>query len=999
MSRLTLLLLPALLFAAVAAAGEPETMVPTDDALWRAAGETFAVDGDKSAALQQYQLYLNHYRDTDRAAQAQFMVAECYFSDGDWAQAAKEYERVGKYNGKNKYLLGSVLLRLGECEYNLGRYAAALERFTELLTKYSDTFLAGEALFAMGQTQATLGSWRQVQKTYDQLLADRPGYDRLPRVQFVLGLFAYVNKDYDKAVVHFEKVPSDLGLYYLGRCLEASGQYILAVQRYRQALRMYPDSHMADDVAFSIAEAFYNSDQNKVADRSYKNFLEEYPDSKYVPMARYKVACVAYRMGDFNNTTNLLEKLCEDFKGDPICAPAEYLLGNTFMELGRNSHAVFAYTEVVKNHPDSELASAAMHKIVYAYSDEKNYSQAIIMAREFMDYFPGDPLAARVQVLKGYAHMELEEYDLAVREFQNVLDRHVNTEAGERALYLTTAVYSRLGQFDRLITNYHFIANRLLPTPSEWRARTYYMLGEAYYNEGLFRDAGGMYRLVLTGYPRSDVAASSLQGLVASYSQVGEYELALEEQEKFLFELANADSEEGGNSLALGSLFFNQHEYEKALESFTAFLERNPEGPEAPAALLNQGDCYYRLQYYENAVEAWADLIKRFPRSSVAEEAIYKLADTRFGLGRYDEARETYQMLRQRFPEGNYGADAAFGLANCYYNQQMDDQAIAAFQEFVAAFPDDPRAEDAEMGIQSAYFRSGKDMGEYLGTNPDSPLAADYYWTKGQNSFAEGNYEEAARAFEKVTLDFADSQSAPGALFYLAESYYRMEQLEQALAGYRNFVITHADDDLVGLARFREGTTLYKMERFEKAAQVYETLVDNMPDGEYSPLALYNAGLCYQEIEDWASAVGVFVRFQADYPQHERATGLWFQIAALYQDELGDFESAAGSYQKALEKGEGAIEEIGYRQGQCYEKLGRIEQAITYYEMSASGADQTAPHRIASLAQIGQLSEDHGDWNTAMQAYNRIVQAHGKPEWTAMAQGRIAEIQAITAGN
>ncbi len=988
-----------LCFGVTAQAADEEKIVMSEEALWAAAGETYGSDEDKSVALQQYQLFLNRYDGTQRAARAQFMIAECYFANGDYETAIREFEQVEKRKGKTKYLKASALLRKGECLYNLERLPEALEIFTFLADKYGDTFLHAEALFAAGQVQAAMENWRAVAKTYKSLLENRPGYRELPRVKFALGLYAYVDGKYDEAAEHFKEIKSDLGLYYLGRCLEASGQYILAVQRYRQSLRLYPDSHLSDDVAFSIGEAFYNSDQNKIALRSYRDFMEQYPDSRFKPLARYKEACVYYRLENYQECIRKLEGLCGDMSGEPICAPSHYLTGSAYMELGRNSHAIFAYTEVVRGYPESELASAAMHKIVYAYSHELNHPQAILMAQEFLNLFPGDELAARVQVLKGFSHMELEEYDLAVREFQNVLDRHVNTEVGERALFLATSTYSELEQFDRLITNYHFIANRLLPTPSVWRGRTYYQLGEAYYNQQLYREAAGMYRLVLTGYPRSDVAAASLQGLVASYSQVGEYDLALEEQEKFLLELVNADSEEGGNSLALGSLYFNQHDYEQALEEFTKYIDRNPDNPETAAALLNQGDCFYRLQYYENAVEVWGEIASRFPKSSVVEEAMYKLADTRFGLGRFAEARTTYATLQQRYPEGPYAADAAFGLANCYYNEQQDDQAIESFQVFVQNYPYDPRIEDAELGIQSAYYRSGRDMGEYLGTRPDSPLAADYYWTKGQNAFAEEKYETAARYFEQVTLDYADSESAPGALFYLAETYYRMEENHVAQAVYRNFITTHPDHELIGLSRFRLGTVLYKMEDYEKAAVEYEMLADLEPDGQYSPLALFNAGLCHQELEDWPSAIGVLVRFQAEYPDHERAEGIAYQVATLYQDELGDFENAIVAYQKALERGEAAIEEIGYRQGECYEKLDRFDEAIVSYQMSAGGADRTAAHRIASLAQIGELSEERGDWNTAIQAYTQIVHANGKPEWTAMAQGRIAEIQAQSSGN
>ena len=968
-------------------AADEEQIVLGEEELWSAAGETFAGPGDRSAAMQQYQLFLSTYGKSPLAPRAQFMVAECLFGDGDWAGALLGYEQVTeRWGDVDSYLAASVLLRSGECEFNLGRFDAAVARFDRLLKDHGDSFLAGEALFSLGQTFVITGDWQGLQRDYERLLEQRPGYRDLPAVKFALGVFAYQAERYDEAIALFEGVSSDRGLYFLGRCYEATGQYILAIQRYRQALRRFPDS--------PLAEAFYDSGQNRIALKSYKKFLEDHPESGLAPMAFYKLACIAHRDGAHNDCIRQVEELCEAFPAAPICAEANYLAGLSWMALERPSNAVFSFTEVVKRYPDNPVASAALHKIVYAYVAEKNYNQAVLMAQQFSLQYAGDHLEARVQVLKGYSHYELEEHELAIREFQNVLDKYVNTDVGERALFLATVAYYDLEQFDRLITNYHFIANRLLPTPSEWRARTYYHLGEAYYAQGLYREAVGMYRLVLTGYPRSDVAVASLQGMVAGYSQLDDYDLALEEQEKFLLALANADSEEGKNSLAVGSLYFNQHRYEDALQHFTEFLAGDPQGAEVPAAMLNQGDCYYRLQYYEQAVETWQRLLAEHPQSDVAEEALYRLADTRFGLGRFEDARSAYEILLSRYPEGAHAADALFGIANSHYNQQSDEACIQAFGSFLEKFPDDSRVEDAELGIQSAFYRSGRDIEEYVALRPDSPMAADYYWTTGQNAFAEGKYEAAAKAFEKVTLDYADSESEPGALFYLAESYYRLEQLQQALAGYRNFATTHPEHELADLAGFRAGTVLFKQENYDDAATTYELLTERSPACEYAPLSLYNAALCYQELEDWPSAIGTMMWFLSDYPAHENAVGMWYQIAALYQDELGDYQHALEAYDKALAAGDATGDEIAFRKGECYEKMGRVDDALSTYESAATAGVSAAPFRIASLAQIGQLCEDRGDWGGAVRAYQQIINANGKPEWTEMAQGRIADIQA-----
>ena len=984
-----------LLLGTSSLAAEPnaERSVPTESALWEAAGNAYTNGTDKSAAMQQYRLFVQSYGKSDNAAHAQYMLGECYFAAEDYIGALAEYKQVNGRKGADDYLKASVLLREGECFYNLGQFDQAIKKYDRLIDKYDDTFLLAEGLYEIGLSYIVEGNWLKLHGVYRELLERRPGYADKPQVKFALGLFAYHEKRYDEAIAYFGEVPSDRGLYYLGRCLEDTGQYILAIQRYRQVLRKYPDSPLADDVAFSVAEAFYRSGQNSVAVRSYRAFLEKYPASRFVPNARYKMACVTFNEGRYDESVRQLEEVVRTFPGEEISGYAQYLIGDCYMALDRKAEAIFAWTDVVKRFGETRVASAALHKVIFTYTDEENYGQAIILAGDFLKRFPGDELSARVRVLQGYSHFQLGEDKEAIRSFQNVLDKNVNTNVAERALFLSTLAYYRTGDLDRLITNYNYLASKLLPTPSEWRARTYYYLGEAYYTQGLYRQSEGMYRLVLTGYPRSNVAAASLQGLVASLSQTGDYELALKEQEKFLMALANAESEKGTNSLAVGSIYFNQHNYEDALKQFSDFLAKHPDDPMAASALANQGDCYYRLQYYEQAIESWKQILHRFPAAPETKTALYRIADTRFGLGQFELAAEAYDRLLAQSPTGSHAADARFGLANCAYNQGQDDQAIVAFTAFVAAFPGDVRVEDAELGIQSCYYRSGKDMGEYLENHPDSPMAADIFWNKGQDAFAAGEFQEAAKAFEKVTLDYPDSESGPGALFYLAESYYRNEIMDQALAGFRNFTVTHPDHDLAELAYLRAATVQFKEENFLESAQSYEVLTDLFPEGEYAPLAAYNAAICYQEVEDWHAAIGGYVRFLSDYPSHENASGLWVQIATLYQEEVGDYQQAVEAYDHALSYGDAPLAEVRYRQGECQEKNDRIDLALTAYGSAADEGQSDNAFRIASLARMAELSEERGDWSAARNAWQRIIDTNGKPEWTEMARERIALIQ------
>ena len=214
--------------------------VPTESALWEAAGKAYEAGVDKSAAMQQYRLFVQTYGGSQRAASAQYMVGECYFAAEDYEGALREYAKVSDRKGRDDYLKASVLLRQGECNYNLGRFDKAIEHYDRLVKKYDDTFMLAEGLYEIGLAYIVEGNWLKLRAAYRELLERRPGYGEMPQVKFALGLFAYQEQNYDEAIANFEQVPSDRGLYYLGRCLEDTGQYILAIQRYRQVLRKYP---------------------------------------------------------------------------------------------------------------------------------------------------------------------------------------------------------------------------------------------------------------------------------------------------------------------------------------------------------------------------------------------------------------------------------------------------------------------------------------------------------------------------------------------------------------------------------------------------------------------------------------------------------------------------------------------------------------------------------------------------------------------------------------
>ena len=81
----------------------------SETALWEAAGQAYERGVDKSAAMQQYRLFVQTYGGSRRAASAQFMLGECYFAAGDFTVELEKEPDSGIATVRRARIEGGVL--------------------------------------------------------------------------------------------------------------------------------------------------------------------------------------------------------------------------------------------------------------------------------------------------------------------------------------------------------------------------------------------------------------------------------------------------------------------------------------------------------------------------------------------------------------------------------------------------------------------------------------------------------------------------------------------------------------------------------------------------------------------------------------------------------------------------------------------------------------------------------------------------------------------------
>lgn len=200
---------------------------------------------DYDRARKEFKKLLRAYKDSREAAEAQYYLGRCAEEDGDYYRAFLDYRKtIQVYPSTQRF--DEILER----EYQLGNY-----------------FLAGKKRKLFG-TAAILPARDKAVEIFQAIVDDGPFSEYGQLAQYKLGLAHLALHDYEPAVTAFEQVIS-----------------------------RYPDSPLADDARFQIAQASlkgtfkpgYDQSPTELAIKELEAFLKEYPSSDLSPEAEVRL--------------------------------------------------------------------------------------------------------------------------------------------------------------------------------------------------------------------------------------------------------------------------------------------------------------------------------------------------------------------------------------------------------------------------------------------------------------------------------------------------------------------------------------------------------------------------------------------------------------------------------------------------------------------------------------------------------------------------------------
>lgn len=495
----------------------------SDGALQRAIADSLAAKHPEEA-LSLAQTLLERYPESTYRRDAQTAIAEAHFALGKYADAEQAFAAL-EADARTKEERRTMRGRVAWCRYLSGDAASAATAFHEL-AKSGNGPLADEARFMEARALEAAGRKDDALRAYQTYLERTP-----PRAE----------RDANGAERDATSTRRDEATLRSARLApgDAANALLLGL------LRDHPDTPLAADVHFELAERASAASQFAEASEHYRAVLDGKPSDELRRSATYGLAWCAYGAGDHDRAARMLRPLVaerelsdelrgaalelllwvESKRGDgqaieaawkafAAAVPDEARLAKSargtvaaLKKAGQPERAVALLDALARGARNGPLGAVVALERVYLLLDAKDVDGAQRELARAAKIAPEDPSVAEACFFLGEARFDANEFEPATDLYEAALSNPKNPVL-DRALY-------KLG-FARVRSNDWQGAAKAFETlvtehpQSELALESRFLLGEAQYRSGAFEAAYATLKDVLSIAPKHAVRPKAL---------------------------------------------------------------------------------------------------------------------------------------------------------------------------------------------------------------------------------------------------------------------------------------------------------------------------------------------------------------------------------------------------------------------------------------------------------------------------------------------------------
>ncbi|MCA9058500.1 MAG: tetratricopeptide repeat protein, partial [Planctomycetaceae bacterium] len=208
--------------------------------------------------------------------------------------------------------------------------------------------------------------------------------------------------------------------------------------------------------------------------------------------------------------------------------------------------------------------------------------------------------------------------------------------------------------------------------------------------------------------------------------------------------------------------------------------------------------------------------------------------------------------------------------------------------------------------------------------------------------------------------------------FNLAVGFFRSKRWDLAEESFQQFITLYPQHARHNLARLYLGLTYSAQEKYQPAREQFALFVDAAPDDTGVGEARYRLAECSYYLRDYQQAVPQFQTFLEKHPGHKLTE--WGELFLGDScNSISNWKQAAATFRQFVTAHPEStlLPQVKFGLGRALEGLGETAEAIRFYGEVTQTKDGGLVSR--SLARIGTLQFDQGEYAVAAQSYDRIL--------------------------
>lgn len=620
--------------------------------------------------------------------------------------------------------------------------------------------------------------------------------------------------------------------------------------------------------------------------------------------------------------------------------------------------------------------------------------KSVELLRAFLEEYPDTPYANRIYALIASAYFFEAKYDDALAMFNSARLELLGSEERDDMTYRLATCYLKTGNVQEAAVWFETLRS----TSKKYAADCSYYISYIRYTQQRYDEA-------LSGFlPLQDNA--KYKALVPYY--IAEIYLIKKNYDKAEIVAQNYLSAFPGQTYTaemyrvLGTAQYHFGKYHEAMASFENYLKSNSEPDQRRDALYMLGMSYYQCGVYSKVPTTLGEVTVQ--NDALSQNAYLHMGLAYLQLGDKTKARMAFEQAAASNADLKVKEQAAYNYALCIHETSYSafGESVTVFEKFLNEFPNSVYADKVSNYLVEVYmntrsYDAALKSIERIAHPSKAILEAKQkiLFQLGTQAFANTQFEQAIGYFnQSVALGQYNLQTKADALYWLGESYYRLNRMQEASRNFNEYLslTQQRNTEMFALAYYNLGYIAFHQKEYAAAESRFRNFVQ-LEKGE-NPTAMADAynriGDCNLHVRRFDEAKQYYTKAESlgtpagDYSFYQLAL-----VAGLQKDYSGKvslLDRLASKYPNSPY----AVNAL-YEKGRSYVQSNNSRQAIASFRELLNKYPESSVSRKAA-AEIGLLYYQNDEYDRAIEAYKYVVKQYPGSEESRLAMRDLKSI-------